>query len=366
MYVDGKSTKTREQIKEQINEYQPLYYTIMKKSTFILAIVAVVIVTITAALVSCKKENKISLNRQSSNEKEVFDLRKIDDINAYLKDFRLKLVEGKDGESMNIDEAAWHLACLVNQDLCNAGVEFNDVRFDTIEMQVVVNNGVMEMKDLRTAYEQMIPEIQSFEGSLNLDNQNLRFVNVFLSDNGKARIALMTTSTSMSRYLDDTLWYFPETFGYMDSICDHYFVASSYHWKNTARAMLQTDLNAIEGRNTSSIYGSCYFPTRSYSFDFRYWTDSFGSPFNGNSRLCVVLTKNSVLSKDEMCYSLDSYLGLGYEYLNNNYYVNNEVPLTWTVDTYDSVFPNDNLRKYYHILSVQYGIPATVNPDPYQ
>ena len=257
----------------------------MKRTNVILAIVAVVIVTITAALVSCKKENKISSSQQSSNEREVFDLRKIDDINAYLKDFRQKLVEGKDGESMNVDEAAWHLACLANIDLCDASVEFNDIRFDTIEMQVVVNNGVMEMNDLRTAYEQMIPEIQSFEESLNLDNQNLRFVNVFLSDNGKASVALATTSYMSSRDLDDHHYYFPNTFGYLDSICNDQFTNNQYVWNTAAKSELERVMNVFEGR--VFVGGTtCYVPTRSMSFDYPL-SDSYGSPFLDNSRLCA-------------------------------------------------------------------------------
>ncbi len=335
----------------------------MKTKKLSFAIIAMAIVAFTVAVVACKKDTGNALNSKDNNAKEAFDLRKIDDINAYLKDFRQKMTEGKGEETMNVDEAAWHLACLANIDLCDASIDFNQVRFDTIEMEVNIIEGKIGMGDLRTAYERMIPEIQNFEGSLCLDNQNLRFVNVFLSEEGNARIALMTTSTTVSRYLDDTLWYFPNTFGYIDSICDYYFAANSYHWKNNAKPLLQTDLNVIEGRNYNPAFGTCFIPTRNYSFDFRYWTDIFESPFNGNSRLCVVLTKNSILSQEEMCYCLDSYLGLGFEYMNNNFYINNEIPLTWTVETDDAVFPHENIRKYYHILNVQYGILNEAGQD---
>lgn len=335
----------------------------MKKNV-ILAIIAMAILATTVAVVSCKKETEPNAKQQADKAKEAFDMRKIGDINAYLKDFRQRMTESKDNETMATDEAAWHLACLANLDLCNASVEFNDVRFDTIEMDVPVTDGMVAMGDLRDAYERMLPEIRMFQDGLSLDNQNLRFVNMFISEKGNAKIAMMTTSTTVSRYIGDTLWYFPDEFGYYDSICNYYFVASQYHWKDVASGMLQTDLNAIEGRRIFSSQGSsCYFPTRSYCFDFRYWTDTFDSPFINNSRLCATLSPHTILSKDDMCYCLDSYLGLGYEYMNNNFYASNEVPAIWSVIATDSVFPYNNLRQYYHILSVQYVIPSIADPS---
>ena len=66
-----------------------------------------------------------------------------------------------------------------------------------------------------------------------------------------------------------------------------------------------------------------------------------------------------------MCYCLDSYLGLGVDYLANNYYVDNEYPIYWTIKPIDTVFPNDNLHSYYHRLNVRYGTPYTTSePTP--
>lgn len=339
----------------------------MKTKKLSFAIIAMAIVAFTVAVVACKKDTGNALNSKDNNAKEAFDLRKIEDINAYLKDFRQKMTEGKGEETMNVDEAAWHLACLANLDLCNASVEFNNVRFDTIDMQVGFEKGLAEISDLRLVYDQMITEIQRFEGSLCLDNQNLRFINVFMHDNGNLRIALMTTSFGLMRNLYDTIWYFPDTFGYLDSVCDIYFTSNQYKWNTTAQSNLQTVMNIFEGR-VDQTGTTCYLPTRNYSFDFRYWIDDFGSPFNKNSRLCSVGSANYNLTRDEMCYCLDSYLGLGYEYMANNYYADNERPITWTIQVNDSVFPPSNLTSFYHILSVQYGVPTSSNPniDPNQ
>ena len=333
----------------------------MKKLNSFIAIFAVAIMAIVVAAVSCKKEAENTVfNSKKSNANEVFDLRKIDDINVYLSDFRKKMIQSKSDETMNVDQAAWHLACLANVDLCNANVEFNNVRFDTVEMQVKITEGVIEMSDLRLAYEQMLIEIQNVEETLGLDNQNLRFVDVFVSENGIAKIVLMTTSNILSRDLYDYYWYFPDTFGYLDSICYVQFTYYQYPWTTTAKRELERVMNVFEGRETP--YASSYIPTRTISFDFPQWSDPYGSPFDRDSRLCA---GKFILSQDDMCYCLDSYLGLGVDYLANNYYVDNEYPIYWTIKPIDTVFPNDNLHSYYHRLNVRYGTPYTTSePTP--
>lgn len=80
---------------------------------------------------------------------------------------------------------------------------------------------------------------------------------------------------------------------------------------------------------------------------------------------CATYSASHILPEEEMCYCLDSYLGLGYDYIDNNYYCDFEHPISWTITTNDSVFPHNNLRTYYHSLTVQYGqlLQATF-PNP--
>ena len=320
------------------------------------------ILATTVAVVSCKKETEPNAKQQADKAKEAFDMRKIGDINAYLKEFRQRMTESKDNETMATDEAAWHLACLANLDLCNASVEFNDVRFDTIEMDVPVTDGMVAMGDLRDAYERMIPEIRMFQDGLGLDNQNLRFVDVFINESGNARIYLMNTSNILSRDLYDHYWYFPDTFGYLDSICYYQFTSYQYPWNTTAKSELERVINVFEGRETP--YASSYFPTRTVSFDYPYWIDPYGSTFNYDSRLCSYAGANACLSQNDMCYCLDSYLGLGVDYLANNYYVDNEYPIYWKIEPIIKHFHNDNLETFYHRLIVRYGTPAIITPGP--
>ena len=333
----------------------------MKKRNLTLAICAMVVATIVSvSIVSCKKEETASLSGRNP-AKEAFTPPQVEDMNAYLKDFKQRMQSAAKGddEALSLEEAAWHLACLANVDLCNANMEFNNVRFDTIEMRAKVNGGVVEMSDLRLAYEQMFTEIQNVKETLGLDNQNLRFVDVFISENGMARIILMITSNILSRNLYDYYWYFPDTFGYLDSLCYVQFTNYRYQWNTTAKRELERVMNVFEGRITP--YASSYTPTRTMSFDFPQWIDPYGSPFDQDSRLCV---GNDDLSQDDMCYCLDSYLGLGIDYLANNYYVDNEYPIYWTIKPIDTVFQNNNLHTYYHRLNVRYGTPSTEGSNP--
>lgn len=180
---------------------------------------------------------------------------------------------------------------------------------------------------------------------------------------GIAQVFMMTTGFNVSKNLDNNHWYFPDTYCYLDSICDVYFTASQYQWNTNAKRELERVMNIFEGRVTPNV--SSYIPTRTQSFDYPSWIDSYGSPFGNNSRLCVGWTDDYYLLPEVMCYCLDSYLGLGCDYLSSNpFNIDNECPICWTIQNIDSVFANSHLTTYYHRLIVQYGYPASIGPGP--
>ena len=328
-----------------------------KKSLFIT--LAVVIVAATVAFVSCKKETENALNQRGNNIQRTIDISQIDDMTAYFKDFRQKMKGSRGDGSMNIEDAAWHLASLANIDFCKVNVEYNDFKFDTIELQVNVTDGTLLMSDINVAYEQICAEIQQFKEGFSHNNENLYFINMFINDNGNAKITIKTTFVSNTRGLDNHLWYFPDTFCYIDSVCDYYFSNSiQYSWDSVARDELQRILNLFEHHeNSPGIV--CFIPTRSYTFEYPNWTDSYGSPFVCNSRLYAGMSYiyhlDYNLPPDEMCYCLDSYLGLGYDYISNNHYVNNEFPMNWIVIDTTVLFDSQKQYSCFHNLKVEYG-----------
>ncbi|MBR3730013.1 MAG: hypothetical protein IKN08_03765 [Bacteroidales bacterium] len=87
----------------------------MKKRKLTLAILAMVVATlVSVAIVSCKKEDTVAPTGQSA-AKAAFTPPQVDDMNAYLKDFKQKMQSAAKGddEALSLDEAAWHLSSVV-------------------------------------------------------------------------------------------------------------------------------------------------------------------------------------------------------------------------------------------------------------
>ena len=125
----------------------------MKTSKSIIAIIVLAIMVTAVAFVSCKKDNENALNQKSYSVQQAVDVRQIEDITSYLKDFKKKMTESKGDEAYNLKDAAWYLASLANLEFCKVNVDYDNVRFDTIEMQVHISDGIMLLDDLNTDYE---------------------------------------------------------------------------------------------------------------------------------------------------------------------------------------------------------------------
>ena len=118
----------------------------MKKSRLILAIIAMAIVAIAVAFVSCKKDSENASNQKNYTIQPSVDIRQIEDLNAYFSNFKKKMTENKANEAFSLEDAAWHLACLANLDFCKVNVEYDNVQFDTVEMQVNVSGDAMLLR----------------------------------------------------------------------------------------------------------------------------------------------------------------------------------------------------------------------------
>lgn len=338
----------------------------MKSSKSFIAIITMAILAITVAFVSCKKDNENTLSPKAYNVQQSIDYRQIEDKLTYFEDFRQKMTESKGDDAYNLEDAAWHLACLANLDFCKVNVEYDNVQFDTVEMQICVTDGVVLLSDLNAAYQQMCNEIQQFKRGFNHENQNLYYTNVSISTDGTAKIALMTSFNSSSKDPWDHTWYYDDVF-LAAYACDEFFSDLYYSWNTTAASELQRVLNLYDHyeNDSSNIYHIqvIYLPTRSKTFDYSY-TDPYQSYFYNNSRVFAYLkydvpTFSHYLELgEEMCYCLDSYLGLGYDFINDNLYAD-ERPVNWIVTPKSTRFYDTNQNPtwwiHYHELHVDYG-----------
>ncbi len=339
----------------------------MKKYTLFITTLLVVAAA-SVAVVSCKKDTTGQDNAKGTDT-QAFDYRKIDDKVAYFTDFKKKMKETKDNETFNLDDAAWHLACLANIGYCNVNVKLDDFLFDTIDMQVDVENGTMRLSDISAAYDQMCAKIDEYKKGFDHCDQNLYYINVSINANGDAKIALMNSFTYGAKSWVDNPWYFSDPIVAADA-CDTYFSEDSvYCWNLLAASELTRVLNIFEHHDngTGQYAAWCYTPTRSHTFDYTNTYDPYGSGYGYIHESRVFAKKypnqfNYIFGLFEMCYCLDSYLGLGYDYISDNLY-SDEHPVCWTVNP---VFQQTNTSvSLYHQLIVNYGqltsIP-TVNP----
>ena len=340
----------------------------MKKTTVFIAI-AMAIVAIAVAFVSCKKDSENASNQKSYTIQPSVDIRQIEDLNAYFSNFKKKMTESKDNEAFSLEDAAWHLAAMANLDFCRINVEYDGVQFDTVEMRVNVSGDAMLLSDLNTAYEQMCMEIQQFKKGFTFDDQNLYYINVSVSADGNAKIALMTSFNTSSKDMGDHFWYFSNEFDAYDAFDLYFSQDSTYRWNTTAARELERVLNLIEHHQNDTLDNGIiiinYIPTRNYTFYYANSLDPYNSGFYNESRVfakrAIVSDYNYNLSIDEMVYCFDSYLGLGYDFTNNSPYYN-EHPVCWKVNP-----ESKNISAWwyhYHKLEVEYGRIVSNPPGP--
>ena len=339
----------------------------MKKMSFFISIMLVV-AAIAVVVVSCKKENPESLLNNKQQPVKTFTPPQVDDMNAYLKDFKQKMqAVTRDGEeTLSLEEAAWHLSSVANYDFANVNVEFSDLRYDTLRYQVNVTNGQVALTDLNAVYQRIASDIDDFYQSLNLENKHFRFIGASISNSGEVIITMITT------WLDHT-WYFPGPFTAGEA-CDSLFSEDSvYVWNGLGASELERVINLLESREYSlpnvPSSGRVYFVyTTDVWFDFRYNIDLYGSPFVNNSRIYAKDADSyatPVLSVDEMCYCLDSYLGLGFEYVNDHNLIDQR-PVHWFVEGDSDIFPTNPWPTYYHNVNIVFGQPIESGEIPPQ
>ena len=101
----------------------------------------------TFTVASCQKDNNPT--KQTLNaSKPVYQPPQVNDMLAYLKNFKQKIQCRGDEETMTLDEAAWHLSSLANYDYGDVRSEVSDFHYDTLYSQIVVNNGTVSLTDM--------------------------------------------------------------------------------------------------------------------------------------------------------------------------------------------------------------------------
>ncbi len=328
----------------------------MKKHLLIVA--AIVIAAATAiTVVSCKKENNPVSSNPESTAKSYYQPPQVDDMLAYLKDFKQKIqVRGND-DTMGLDEASWHLSSLANYDFGNVKNNFTNFRYDTLYNNVCVDNGSVTLSELNTVYNSISNQITAFYQSLSLEDMAPRFIDATIEEDGLVKIALMTSY----RNWWDHYWFFPDGFGVADSILNSLGVDydSCYALYGNFNSELQRVLNLLirDYYDISPSDRIAYIPSRTYTFSYYEYTDPYGSPYIGNSRVMYFLGHAPMVCYEEFAYLVDSYMGLAVDEMESD-----EIMILWYLPEFGQ--HPDHLYYTYHIPRIKYGVPLIIHDDP--
>lgn len=327
----------------------------MKKAFIIIAILLATAATIT--IVSCKKENTPVSSNSENTAKSFYQPPQVDNMLAYLKDFKQKIqVRGND-DTMKLDEASWHLASLANIDFGNVKNNYTNFRYDTLYNNVIVDNGSVTLSELNTVYNSMSNQILAFYQSLNLEDMAPRFIDVVVEEDGSVKIALMTSY----RDWGDHYWFLPDGYGVADSILNNLGVGydSCYALNGNFNSELQRVMNLLirDYYNIPPSERIAYIPSRSYIIPYNEYTDPFGSCYIGNSRVMYFLGHNPEVCYDEFAYLVDSYMGLALNEMEST-----EIMVLWFQPVFG--YYTDKLTYTYHIPTIKYGLPLVIHDDP--
>ena len=337
----------------------------MKKFKLYAIFVMAMAIIVTVAVVSCKKETTNALIGNKNESVQTFNPREIEDMNAYLKDFKQKMKSAAKGEdeALSIEDAAWHLSSLANYEFANANVECDDVRFDTLHAQINITDGSVFLSDLASAYQTISSSIDKFYNSLALDNKHFRFIDAYISENGEVAIPLLTTFSHGSRYITNHLWYFDDLWELVD-LCDSIFPDTIvYSPQTTGRTVLQEELNKVVSHPYSILQIPLpsqivyYTKASEMVFDYEHYTDPYGSTFY-NSRLFNHGLPFLYDLGVEMCYLYDSYLGLGFD----NCPTDQEI-VSWELEYGKNQAETIEFHKLKVIYGTRHGDPAPGNND---
>ena len=312
---------------------------------------AILLTAMTLALVSCKKDEASVDATTKGLSKSSFQPPQVDDMNAYLRDFKQKMQIRENDETMDLDEAAWHLSSVANYDFGDVVDDYARFHRDTLRYNINVENGRVKVSDLNALYSIASSDITLLFENLNLDNKHIRFIGAKISGNGSVIMSILVSYDWVSHQ-----WAFSDPFTLYDSLSPFYdydYICDLADFTDT----LETVLNLLSAYHPGGSGPSLYY-TYSYdvSFVFDCYIDPYHSPSFHDFRVLVQISPED-MTQDHFFYYYDSYLGLAYDSL---YSQHNKI-IDWDIDIVQRTYSH-----YYvtcHLPTVVYGTPFKHDPE---
>lgn len=320
----------------------------------------IMLAAMTFSVASCQKDN-YQANQRSSANKQAYQPPQVEDMLAYLKDFKQKIQSRGGDETMTLDEAAWHLSSLANYDYGDVRCEFSDFHYDTLYTHIAVSNGSVSMAEMSNTYSSVATAVESFYRNTDLVDAAPRFIDVAIDDNGMVTVALMTS------YRDRSWWtytyYFPTVYD-RDSILENLGIDIDLclslwdDFPNELKRVLniQTAYTSAYGQNNSGADRVFYTMSRIDTLAYNAYYDPNGSPFLYNGMIMHYINHLPNVDYNEFAYCFDRYAYAAMQSL-----VGNEEVINWMELPLKIYY--DHIGYVYQCPKIKYGIPA-INPNP--
>ena len=274
---------------------------------------------------------------------------------AYLLDFKQKMQTRGNDDTMELDEAAWHLSSIVNYDLGDVVNNYESFRYDTLYFNINVENGRVSISDLNTLYTRVAGDISTYFSNLNLENKHIRFIGADIEDDGTVVMSIMVTYGWW-----DHLWYFPDVLTLYTTLSPYFddnYTCDYDVFTDTLNKMLNTLVGSTQILDTTT---AIYVVANTVDFEWDEYTDLYGSYWESNSRLFAAHVIPT-FRQDDFFYCFDSYAGLGVDstWCGIHHYDIIDFVITKNIDT-----SHQQQNVACHKLTVRYGVVVPIKPKP--
>ena len=330
----------------------------MKNKKFNLAIIMMVVAAIiSVAVVSCKKED----NKTTKSETQVDNMSSIDNMDEYLISFKNKLLSAQKGEeTISLEQAERDLGNLLNFDFGDANYASNVFHLDTLNAQLVVKDGMVDLYQLAITYNEAFTQIAKAYESVNLPEKSVYTISCSIQQDGNV-VLVLTTRGIVSHSGDSrNITINPDKTGFNPSDCwSVYFGLGNcdgtdlgYDHVSVLQLVYHNNLGVL-----GCINGQVYYTDISYgTFDALNYAESGNPSFNQGYRMWVgndmefhygsVPYNEMVYYYDNLCDILNERLAS----LNDDEYRITRISCT-------IVQNNDNLSQFRFLCKYEYGKP---------
>lgn len=309
----------------------------MKKIFTLTAITLIV----TFCAISCKKSDYLEPANRNNAQKSYYQPPKTDDLKAYLRDFKQKMQSRENDETMEIEDAAWHLSSIANYDFGDVVSRFDKLQSDTLYYNINVNNGMVKLSDLNSLYTIASADITTHLNSLNLENKHIRFIGADISNDGSVIMSILVTSGWPTQP-----WYFPDAVTLYTTLSP-YFDDDYYCDYNVFIDTLSKLLNNLVAYNPANK--GFFSPHKTVDFHYDNYPDMNVLDYD-NYRIFAYHHIPSNMGANDFFYYFDSYAGLAVDSCQSSM-------ISYSIIDFNIIKQETpNHLKFYHQPRVRYGV----------